>query len=148
MTKHIPLTQSKFALVDDDMFDEVACYKWQAQRNGNTYYAGRTNNRVSVTMHRQVLGLKHGDGKIVDHINRDGLDNRRANLQVANYMINGRNHGNYKSSTSGYAGVNWHKVQKKWQARLRVNGEQVYLGVYSDIEDAIEARRQGELRYW
>lgn len=85
----------QFALVDDDMFDELNKYAWKAKPNGgaNNVYAIRTtkvNGKTrDVRMHRVVLGY---DGPLdIDHINHNSLDNRRANLRVATRSTNMRN---------------------------------------------------------
>ena len=78
MSKKIKSTQGKFIIVDDDLFEELNQYNWCANRKGKTYYAERRGSGVIVYIHRQILNLKSGDGKIVDHINHNGLDNRRS----------------------------------------------------------------------
>ena len=148
MTKEILLTQGQITLVDDNMYDELNKHKWYAYKHRNTYYARRRGGGEAIHMHRQILGLSKGDGKITDHRNRDGLDNRRDNLRVVSNAINCRNHGGHPHNTSGVNGVCWNKHTSKWMARIKVNSKQIYLGVHLCIEDAVEARRQGEVEYW
>ena len=152
MTKQIPLTQGKFALVDNDVYDGLNKHKWYARKGKKTYYARRNvwngKEQVAILMHRQILGLYYRDGKITDHKNRNGLDNRRENLRVVSNMENMHNHGGHTRNMSGYNGVFWDKRRNKWRAQIGVNGKPVYLGIYNNIKDAIEARRQGELAYW
>jgi len=150
MTKEIELTRGKVALVDDEDYEELNQWKWYAHKSGSKrskYYACRAAVRgekeYTLRMHRDILGLKPGDGKICDHINRNPLDNRRANLRVANHTINGRNRGIQSNNTSGYKGVHWEKARKKWMADIKI-----HLGHFVNLEDAIEARKQGELKYW
>ena len=149
--KQIPLTQGKVALVNDEDYDWLNQWKWHAYKNHSTYYAGRNSKprgNSTIHMHRVILGLTKGDGKITDHINRDGLDNRRANLRVVDYVISNRNHSGRKNNTSGHNGVHWHKQCRKWRAEIKVNSKRIYLGLFSNINDAIDARKQGELEYW
>lgn len=152
MTKQIPLTQGKFALVDDEDYEELSKHKWYAYKHGRTFYASRNvhNNgkQTSIRMHRQILGLIPGDGKECDHINRDGLDNRRANLRIAGRTINVRNHRRLINNSSGFNGVHWYARHNKWEAYIDVDGKRVHLGNYDEIEDAVEARQQGEIKYW
>lgn len=91
MAKRISLSQSKFAIIDDADFELVSQYKWRLHKgipaNPNArimYYArGRKvgASRTEAYMHRLILGVKKGQE--VDHKNRNGLDNRRANLRIA-----------------------------------------------------------------
>ena len=148
MAKKIKLTQGKYALVDEEDFDELNKYKWHAQKDCHTYYAKRRENGTKVYMHRQILGLKQGDGKITDHINSNGLDNRRENLRVVSKAVNCRNHREYSDNTSGHTGVSWCKLNKKWITTISVDNKMLNLGYHSDILDAVESRKQGEIKYW
>ena len=150
MTKKIELTQGKFALVDDNVFEELNQYKWFAHRSGYAFYAHRNiqigKKRVTIPMHRQILGLSYGDKWLADHINRNGLDNRSKNLRVVTKSENNRNRREHKNNTSGHRGITWHK--ERWCARIGLNGKKIWLGYHKNIQDAIEARKEGELKYW
>lgn len=102
----IPLRRSDgsiraWVLVDRDDYFRFAGSAW-CETNG--YAVHRRDGRVS-RMHREILGLRPGDGLEVDHINRDRSDNRRANLRIANRRLNGQNLPAQKDSTSAYRGV-------------------------------------------
>ena len=146
MAKRIPLTQGQFALVDDEDYEVLGKHKWRALKISNTYYAARS--KIAVFMHREILGLAPGDGKITDHKNRNGLDNRRQNLHIVSHLENCHNPSMHPHNTSGHTGVYWDKAEENWHARIVANKKQIHLGRYSNVEDAIEARRQGELAYW
>src|SRR3990167_5658255 len=79
----VPLTRGLFALVDEADFAWVSQWTWCVQRSWKNYAVRRNGRRVSgtykVRMHRDLLGA--AAGQVVDHINGDGLDNRRANLR-------------------------------------------------------------------
>ncbi len=86
-----------WAEVDDASHDELSRFRWYLliTRSGMRY-AYRVERlpdgrKLSVSMHRQIMGLVRGDGKIVDHINRDSLDNRRGNLRLCTYSENNKN---------------------------------------------------------
>ena len=155
MTKEIELTQGEVTLVDDDLYEELNRHKWCVTKSANKnskHYACRNVRRGGkkhmILMHRQILGLVRGDGKVSDHINRNPLDNRKANLRVANHTINNRNRGIESTNTSGHKGVCWDISRDKWMAHITVNDRQINLGRYDMIDEAIEARNCGEDRYW
>ncbi len=99
-------------------------------------YSGGGQRKVY--LHRTILGLVHGDKRVVDHINGDPLDCRRRNLRIATPALNGQNvraHG----GTSEHRGVGWHCG--KWRAGAKVNGKSVHLGRFTDeLEAAAVAR--------
>ena len=151
MTKQIELTQGLVALVDNEDYDKLSKYKWHAHINRNTFYVCRTaynGKQVTVMMHREILGLSHGDKRQVDHRNQNGLDNRRTNLRIANHKINGYNHRKRADNSSGHNGVHWRIRENKWAAQIGANGKRIHLGVYANLCDAVEARRQAEIEYW
>lgn len=143
---NIELTQDKYALVDRVDYDKLSSYKWCARREGNTYYAARKENYKPIKMHIDILG--HEEGKIIDHINGNGLDNRRENLRFATYSENGMNRKNNANSSSKYKGVGWHKKNNNWQARITVNGKLKYLGSFQDERGAASAYNTAAEEYF
>jgi hypothetical protein len=149
IVREIPLSQGKFALVDEGDYDRLSKHTWSAvKRKGqSSYYAEyRSTDGHTVAMHREVLGLTVYDGKRTDHKNRNGLDNRRSNLRVASPSINTHNGNLRKNNSSGFRGVYWHKIHKKWGVKVGHNGKQIYCGEYASILDAIDARNAMEIK--
>jgi len=143
--RRIPLTQGKFAIVDPERYDQLASYKWFAMRNRRTFYAMRivkakhgNPNRKKVRMHREILDVP--EGKFVDHINHNGLDNRRANLRIVTNLQNSWNkrkqRGNYSSQ---YKGVSWSKRVGKWHVEIYYRGTKIFIGYFDDEEAAARA---------
>jgi hypothetical protein len=116
---------------------ELADYRWHRAANG--YVARRERGRRRglgiVLMHRQVLGLKKGDGFQVDHIDGDKLNNRRSNLRIVTNAQNGQNIQRAGGS-SRYRGVSWHQLRGAWRARVMVNGKERHLGLFETEEEA------------
>jgi hypothetical protein len=77
----------------------------------------------------------------IDHINRNPADNRWCNLRPATQSQNMSNLLLTKASTSGHKGVHWHRAAGKWTAKIKVNKKSFYLGLFDNIENAIEAYR-------
>jgi hypothetical protein len=84
----------------------------------------------------------------IDHVNRDRADNRIANLRAATSHQNALNMGKACNNTSGHTGVVWHKNVSKWGARIKHNQKSIYLGLFENLEEAVAARKAGELKYW
>lgn len=136
--KLIPLTQNEFAIIDDEDFELVSQYKWCADRNATTCYATRgvklgINKWTTQRMHKFLTNWSY-----VDHINGNGLDNRRINLRQSNQGLNNRNqHKNWGSSS--YKGVYWDKRAQKWCVRFRGLLISKHLGHFTDEIEAAKA---------
>jgi hypothetical protein len=140
----IPLTQNQTALIDDEDFELVSAYKWQVQWNTRTksFYAVTTirkpnGKRTTVRMHRLIMGATNSEK--VDHIHHLTLDNRKSELRLCTNSQNLCNRGAQDGNTSGYKGVSWHKGNKKWQAKITLNGKGTHLGYFPTPELAHEA---------
>lgn len=141
MTVEIELTQGKIALIDDADWELVRPFKWRVFEPSPRWRYAVTNarradgRRTTPLMHRLLLGLT--DPAVhVDHINADGLDNRRANLRTCSHAENMRNRRLGADNTSGFKGVDWHKATGKWRARLKHQGKSHHLGYFDDPAEA------------
>ncbi len=85
-----------------------------------------------------------GDAEIIDHIDRNGLNNRIGNLRVADKQINARNAKLREDNTSGVCGVTFDRSRGKWLAQMHVRGRNVHFGRFDDFADAVAARKKGE----
>lgn len=152
MTKYIELTQGKQAIIDDRDYESLRRFKWYAHRDHNTWYAVRCGPkkikpRLFIGMHHAILG-KPLPGFEIDHKNRNGLDNRRANLRVVTRTVNMQNKGRQRNNASGITGVAWFKPTQKWHAKIDAHGKRISLGYFDNIEAAKCARLEGEKKYW
>lgn len=140
MSVEIPLTQGQFAIVDDEDAELVLAQgRWFAKRDGRTFYAGRKTRRVGggqATLHLHTLLT---GWPLVDHVNGDGLDNRRANLRPATKVENSRNRRLQSNNRSGFRGVSWITAKRRWRASICVQGRRIYLGHYTTPEAAAAA---------
>ena len=135
--KEIPLTQGKVAIVDDEDFELLSKHKWYY----NIGYAVRTElcseKQKTIKMHRAIMNIP--SGLEIDHINSNGLDNRRTNLRACSHTENGKNQKRNVVNVSGYKGVSWHKGANKWQAKIVTNEKSKYLGLFDSPIDAAHA---------
>lgn len=143
--KEIPLTQGKVALVDDEDFELVSQFKWAAHKNRNRFYAvrgfceSRTKSRKTISMHRFILNPKNG--LFVDHINQNGLDNRRCNIRIATACQNMSNRR--QINTLGYKGIRLVRSSSKpFAASICADKKWIYIGVYPTAEEAARAYDQ------
>lgn len=160
-TIQIPLTKGFFAIVDPIDAD-LASMKWQSSfpKNAHTtvyargavYDINAYRHQRHIQMHRLILERMLGRSlishELCDHINGDGLDNRRCNLRVA---TNQQNQGNKKyqiNNTSGYKGVHWCRFSRKWHAQITISNVRTNLGYYDSIRDAIVAYNAASLSHF
>jgi hypothetical protein len=129
------------AIVDDEDYEWLIQFNWhikKADPKRNTGYALGIVNGKNSRMHRVIMGAT--DPKVqVDHINGNGLDNRRCNLRLASNSQNHMNTKKIKGCTSKYKGVVWHKKRQKWQTQIVADSKYMYIGVFDLEEDAARA---------
>lgn len=136
-TRTIPLSKGYEAIVDAADYEWLSQYTWQAKVNAKGYVYAYTGN-ITNSMHRMIAGAAKRD-EIVDHIDRDTLNNTRANLRIVTKQQNTLNSKLYKTNTAGYRGVTWHKGDKRWHAQLWTQDKKYHLGSFTDPEDAARA---------
>ena len=134
-----------YALVDAADAEYVNRWRWFMNIHGYAARHARDGQHDrTVLLHRELLGLIHGDRRCGDHIDRDRLNCRRSNLRIVTRAGNVQNKGSYQGSTSRFRGVCWDRG--KWVASLHVNGKHVNLGRFDDEQAAAEAARAGRAR--
>jgi AP2 domain len=152
----IPLKGAKaagrVALVDSKDRRLVAGYSWSIldpEREGRrrTAYARteirRDGRLVALYMHQLLTGWP-----MTDHINHDGLDNRRSNLRPVTPAQSAANRRPQIGSSSRYKGVMWSPRHRKWSAVINVSRRRRYLGLYVDEEEAALAYNAAALEAW
>ena len=148
--RRIPLTQGKYAIVDPEDFERLNKHKWFAVKSERTFYAGRTiaagKKFISVRMHREIL---HTPGHLlVDHINHNGLDNRKANLRLATCAQNTYNRRRFrKDKSSKYTGLSWRKDRKKWTVIICCKRKNIIVGYFEDESQAAKAYDEAAKKY-
>ncbi len=124
-----------------DLEDVEKCkeYKWRLDKHG---YVVTTK----IKLHRFLMSPPND--KVIDHIFRKPLDNRKKNLRICSQSLNTFNSKIRKDNTSGVAGVHWFKRKNKWTARISFNNKIINLGSFENREDAIKVRREAEEKYY
>ena len=128
---------------DLDDFDKIKDYSWHIDKYG---YVATSINRKIIKMHRLIMNTK--EGVEIDHIFHKTNDNRKSKLREVTHSQNNMNRGIRSDNTSGVTGVYFDKVNNKWWAEIGVNGKKINLGRYINKQDAINARKEAENRYF
>lgn len=130
----MPISRGLVTLVDAADLPLVD-RRWSAKPHGRTVYAFARIDGHTVYLHRLLLGVT--DRKVeVDHINHDGLDNRRSNLRVVTHGQNSTNRRAVSGASSRYKGVSWRPGIRKWHAQIALNGQKYHLGFFPDEAEA------------
>ncbi|MFH1370433.1 MAG: AP2 domain-containing protein [Planctomycetota bacterium] len=139
--RKIPLGQGLFSLVSLKDFYWLNNYRWCAKGNNKRVYAARfdIDGEVSktISMHRQIMNAPKGI--LVDHRNRDSLDNRRDNLRFATPAQNMCNRRKRKNTSSQYIGVYFDNRIHRWVAKIFADGKRIWLGCFLSELDAAHA---------
>lgn len=101
--------------------------------------------QIRCMLHRLIM--EPPQGMVVDHINHDGLDNRKENLRVVTHQQNMQNQLINKNNKSGFKNVSWCETNQKWVARVKVDGKYCYLGNYNDAESANEVATKFRIKH-
>lgn len=147
MAREISLSKGKAAIVDDADYELVCKYTWYAiERFGIWYARGRVNGKF-ISMHRLILDAPNT--KEVDHIDGDGLNNRRSNIRLASRSQNAMNRGMNIDNKSGFKGV--HRTSRNsrpYRATIRVQGKSKHLGYFDNLKEAAQAYNMAAVKYF
>jgi hypothetical protein len=150
MSKEIKITQGKVAIVDDEDFEYLSKFKWYASSWKGKIYAktglwvGKRN--IHVPMHRMIM--KANQDEVIDHINGNGLDNRRINLRSCDRQKNQFNQKKRTcAKTSAFKGVHFESRTGRWRASIKVSGKDIKLGRYDLEIDAAHAYDKAAIKY-
>lgn len=135
--KKIKLTKNQFAIVDDEDFEELNKFKWHASKGKRDgFYALRKAyyhpGCETIAMQRQIMGLRRGDKKQVDHINHNTLDNRKENLRLCTNSQNRRNARGNLNTSSKFKGVSFSADKNKYEVYIWINNKNMYLGCFKN----------------
>jgi hypothetical protein len=128
-------------------------YTWHLDRESYVSAPGKTKDgkRFHQKLHRLVMNLDFNDGKIIDHINRNKVDNKKENLRLVSSQENAFNQGASKQNKSGVVGV-FYRQRKgkapKWVASINIDGKTKQIGQFDTMDEAIKVRKEAEIKYY
>lgn len=151
--REVPLTRGIVALVDEaDWHRELSVTfvdgrtwrgtlaepSWFAVVRGAKAYAGsKVIGKADLSLHRAIMCA--GVGQIVDHIDGNGLNNRRSNLRFATQQQNCQNRRAMLGCSSRFKGVSFVSASGRWHAYIKHNQKRTHLGFFDDEEAAARA---------
>jgi len=135
--KVIRMTRGRSAIVDAADYDRLKQYRWYPVKSGRVWYAiGRIGGKV-VRLHREILmAPRH---LVCDHIDHDGLNNRRSNLRLCTRAQNNMNQRPRRGKKSKYKGVGWNSKRKVFCVGIRWRGKRIHIGRFTDEIAAAKA---------
>ena len=134
--RYIPLTKDKYAMVDAADYERAASFSWHTSISGNRTYAYYNINGRNVSLHRFLTNAPKG--MVVDHIDHDGLNDRRSNLRLCTQRQNLYN-SRPKGRSSRFKGVCWDKAGRRWVVYICHNGRNRFVGQFTDEIEAAQA---------
>lgn len=133
---------------DLEDYDKIKKYCWSVDGHGYFIAPDKNNPSKNIILHRLIMNCGEKD-VVVDHIKHKTYDNRKSQLRVCSDSQNNMNHLKRKDNTSGITGVYLDKRTNQWYAQIKVkNKKRITLGYFSDINDAIKARKNAEEKYF
>lgn len=138
-------TDSKGRQFTIDIADWLKCKDYYCSVGSNGYVTATINNKT-IFLHRFIMNCPNE--MLIDHINGDPTNNCKSNLRIVTMQQNNMNRKKQSNNTSGCTGVYWEKQCNKWRASITYKGKITHLGLFTNIEDAIKARQDAELKYF
>jgi hypothetical protein len=136
------------AIIDLEDVDLVKNHKWCADFHSNTIYCRATINKKRCYLHRFIIDCDDKLNQVIDHKDNNGLNNRKSNLRICTQQENTRNCKKSKSNKSGIIGVYWNKSSNKWVSEITISYKNIRLGYFENFDDAVQARKEAEEKYF
>ena len=132
-------------IIDKEDFDKIRIYQWHIENSRpSIQYAQASIPKGTIRLHKLIIPSDFQ----IDHINHNGLDNRKCNLRICTNAENNRNKRFERNPRSGYTGIRYNSKTGSYYVRIMVNKKEISLGAYKSIEEAIEVRKKGEEKYF
>ncbi len=128
-----------------DLEDINLIYSYTWSLSGDKRPESRSTGEL-ISLSRLLLPKK--ENLVVDHIDRNPLNNRRSNLRYITHSKNIFNRNLLKNNKSGYPGISWSKLHNKWTCKIEFQKKVMHLGLFEDKEEAIKVRQAAEIKHF
>lgn len=136
---------------DLEDYEKIKNYCWYYSKTGYLR-ANLRKGEGTLLFHRFVMNASSDDIDIdhIKHYPRNELkyDNRKENLRYVTKSQNGMNQYTASNNTTGVKGVYWHKQNMNWFSLITVNKKRIFLGTFDNFNDAVQARKEAEEKYF
>ena len=133
-------------------YKKVIKYQWRLHHSGYVVTSlprDKNGKRKILSLHSLIFNDEDNIKNIkIDHINRNKCDNRKSNLRKVNNSLNGFNINRQSNNTSGKTGVSYNKNNNNYVSYICVDYNKIYLGSFKNFEDAVNARKEAEIKYF
>jgi hypothetical protein len=136
--------------IDEEDLHLLRNYSWIIDSNNyvrTSVFNSKTDKTHAVWLHRLVAGIDSYDERVVDHIDRNPLNNRRSNLRAILKEKNQKNRGKCRRNTTGFKGVTLIKKTGKYMARIASDGKRITIGTFDNQLDAAVAYNEAAIKY-
>jgi hypothetical protein len=131
----------KVCQVDDEDAGIIIKNTWQLKYSKGIFYARCQKGQY---LHRMVINARIN---LVDHADRNGLNNKKENLRICTKSQNGMNRPKQINNTTGFKGVHFNRYAKKYQAKIQINSKQIHIGYFLSKEEAFDAYCEASKKY-
>lgn len=128
-------------MFDAEHLESISSHRWHIDQLG--YPATSVQKKVT-RLHRFLFGDEVPKGMVIDHINRNKLDNRRCNIRICTQAENVWNRAPGKNNRSGVSGVFFDKRAKRWRAQIYRKSKAIHVGIFDSYEDAVAAKEKAD----
>lgn len=135
---------TKIVLIDLEDVEKCKHKRYYIAKCGNNFYTIFKQGNKQKRLHQYLLNC---NGEIIDHINHNGLDNRRENLRIVTRSLNGYNLKNARSNT-GYLGITYNKQNNIYQITIKKNGIEYRKNGTKTLQEAIKAKKELEFELY
>ena len=133
-------------IINIDDIEKINGYKWSIKKKNNNFYVRTTVNKKDILLHKLLTNTD--SHTIVDHIDRNTLNNKKSNLRIASCSQNGMNKSIQSNNSSGFTGVYYSRKYNKWISTIKINKKTISLGMFLEKVDAIKFRLNAEKKYF